>query len=83
MKNTLQGINSGADEAKNQIRIVKDKEAENTQQRKASITTKKKHLKNENNVRSLWDNFRCTNIHIMGCQKDKRESKKLKTCLKK
>ena len=31
MKNTLQGINSGVDEAEDQIRDLKDKKAENTQ----------------------------------------------------
>ena len=27
---------------------------------------KKNELKNKNSLRSLWDNFKCTNIHIMG-----------------
>ena len=31
MKNTFQGINSGGHEAEEQIRELKDKEAENTQ----------------------------------------------------
>ena len=32
---------------------------------------------------SLWDNFKHINIGIMGCWKEKRESKKIKTYLKK
>ena len=31
MKNTLQGINSGVNEAEDQVRYLEDKEAENTQ----------------------------------------------------
>ena len=45
-------------------------------------TTKEKNEKNEDSVRSLWDNFKYTNIHIMGVPKGE-ESKKLETYLKK
>ena len=38
--------------------------------------------KNEERLRNLQDNFKCSNIRIMGCQKEKRKSKKLKTYLK-
>ena len=76
MKNNLQGINSGVGEAEDQIKNVEHKEAENTQ----SEQQKEKGIpKHDDSVRILWDNFKLTNILIMGCQKERRESKKLKT----
>ena len=39
--------------------------------------------KNEEKLRKLWDNFKRSNIQIIGSQKEQRESKKLKTYLKK
>ena len=39
--------------------------------------------KNEERLRNLWDNFKHSNIQIMGGQKEKRKSKKCKTYLKK
>ena len=44
-------------------------------------TTRKIILKNEDSVRSFWDNFKCTNIHMMGVPEGE-DSKKLKTYLK-
>ena len=35
--------------------------------------------KSEERPRNLWDNFKCFSIRIIGCQKEKRKSKKLKT----
>ena len=39
--------------------------------------------KNEERLRNLWDNFKCSNIHIMGVLEEKRKRKKVKTYLKK
>ena len=45
---------------------------------------KESKKKNEDSVRSLWDNFKHSNIHIMVVlEGEERESKKLKTYLKK
>ena len=55
-------------------------EAKNNQ----SEQEKKRILKNEDNISSLWDNFKRSNIHIIGgFQKEKRKSKYLEICLKK
>ena len=62
MKNTLKGINSRKDEAENQIGNLEDKEAENGQ----SKSKKSKESSTVRAVRSLWDNFKHSNIHIMG-----------------
>ena len=73
-KNTLQGINSRADEAEKQINSLENKETENTQ----SEQQKEKRIqKNEDRVRSLWDNFRHNHILIMGVPEGgERESTK-------
>ena len=39
--------------------------------------------KSEDSLTNLWDNLKCSNIQIMGCQKEKNNSKKLKTYLNK
>ena len=53
---------------------MEDNIAEYTQseQQKEKIIFLKK-----DRVKRLWDNFRCTNICVMGCQKEKTESKEL------
>ena len=63
MKKTLQGINRDRDETEDKIRDLKDKGAENTQSEQQK---EKRILKNGDSLRSLWDNFKCTNIHIFG-----------------
>ena len=57
---------------------LEDKEAENTQ----SEQQKEKRIqKYKDSIRSLWDNFKHTNICIMGVPEGE-ESKKLKTYVK-
>ena len=62
IKNNLQGNNSTVDEAENQISDFEHKEKENTQSEQEE---EKRIQKNKDSVRSLWDNFKCSNIHIM------------------
>ena len=58
MKNNLQGINS---RIQNQISNLQYKKPKNTYSEQKKTESKK----NEDSVRSLWDNFKSTNIHIM------------------
>ena len=44
---------------------------------------KQEFRKNEERLSNLWDNFIHSNIRIIGCQKEKNKSKKLKTYLNK
>ena len=80
MKNNLQGINSEINEAKNQISNLEYKEVKSTNQN--SKKKKESPPQNEESVRSLWDNLKCTNIHIMGVP-EREDSKKLEIYLKK
>ena len=62
--NNLQGINSRADEAENQINDMEHKKTKNNQAEQQE--EKRIQKKNENSVRSVWDNFKWNNIHIKG-----------------
>ena len=58
-KNTLEGTNSRITEAEDRISEVEDRMAEiNEAERKKE----KRILKNEDNLRDLWDNVKCPNI---------------------
>ena len=66
MKNTLEGINSRVTEAEEQINDLEDRMVEIT----AAEQNKEKRMKiNEDSLRDMWDNIKCTNIHIIGVPK--------------
>ena len=69
IKNNLQGTNSGRDETKNQINDLEHKEAKTNQ----SEQEEKRIHKNKDSVSSLWDNFKHSNIHIIGVPGEEKE----------
>ena len=75
----LQGVNSGVDVAENQINDLEHKEEKNIQ----SEQQEEKRIHKSEKVRSLWDNFKHSNIQIIGVPEEKRKNVKLKTNLKK
>ena len=78
IKNTLEGINSRITEAEEQISDLEDRIVEFT----ATKQNKEKRMKrNEDSLRDLWDNIKCTNINIIGVQ-GKRERKDSRKYLK-
>ena len=78
IKNNLQGNNSRMDETKNQINDLEHKEPKNNH-----VEQEEKRIqKNEDDANILWDNFKNSNICLMGCQ-EKRRGKKLEIYLKK
>ena len=61
MKNTVEGINRRMNEVEEWISDLEDRMVENT----AVKQKKEKRVKrNKDNVRDLWDNIKCTDIHI-------------------
>ena len=63
IKNSLEAANSRIQEAEERISEVEDRLVENmnTEQKR------EKRLKtNEKSLRELWDNVKCTSIHIIG-----------------
>ena len=63
IKNNLQGNNSRVNETENEINDLEHNEAKNNQSEQQE---KKKESKNEDNIRSPWNNFKHTHIRIMG-----------------
>ena len=63
VKNTLEGINSRIIEEVEQISDLEDRLVEFT----AVEQNKEKRMKrNEDSLRALWDNIKCSNILIIG-----------------
>ena len=70
MTNTLEVIQSSITEAEPQINDLED--------RKLEITVTEQNIEdrmkiNEDSIRDLWDNTRCTNILILRVQKKTRK----------
>ena len=71
IKNNLQENNSRVDETENQISDLEHKEAKNNQSEQQEENTIQK---NEDSVSSLCDNFKRSNVHILGVPEgEKRE----------
>ncbi|KAK1339272.1 hypothetical protein QTO34_019952 [Cnephaeus nilssonii] len=70
IKNNMQRSNCRLEDRKNQVKDLKYEEAKNTQLEKQK---EKRIQKYEDSVRSLWDNFKRTNIRIMGVPEEERE----------
>ena len=80
IKKNLQGTNSDGMETRTQINGLEHKEERNIQPEQNEET---RIQKNEERLRNLQDNFKHSNIRIIGVQKGKKKSKKLKTYLNK
>ena len=63
IKNNLQGNSIRVGEAKSQINDLEHKEAKNNQLEQPG---EKRIQENEDTVSILWDNFKRSNIHIIG-----------------
>ena len=63
MNNTLEGINSRITEAKQRIIDLEDRMVEITAVKQ---NIEKRIKRNEDSLRDLWDNVKCTNIRIIG-----------------
>ena len=74
IKNNLQGNNSRVDEAENQINDLEHKEAKNNQ---SAQQEEKRIQKNEDSVSSLWDNFKSSNIGIIGVPEGKEKEQEI------
>jgi len=73
IKYTLGGTNSRIMEAEKRISKVKDRMVEiNETERKKE---KKRIKRNKNNLRDFWDNFKLTNIRILGIPEEEEKKK--------
>ena len=72
IKNSLEAANSRIQEAEERISEVEDRLVEITdaeQKRERRLKT------NEESLRELWDNVKCTNIHIIGVPEGEEREK--------
>ena len=69
-----QETNSRRDEAQNQINDLEHKEDKNIQSEQQE---KKQIQKNEDRPRNLWDNFKCSNIRIIGVPEREEEQQEI------
>ena len=75
IKNSLEAANSRIQEAEERISEVEDRLVEITDVEQK----REKRLKiNEDSLRGLWNNVKCTNIHIIGMPEgeERKEQKK-------
>ena len=72
MNNTLEGINSRITEAKERISDLEYRMVEITA---AKQNIEKRMKKNEDSLRDLWDNVKCTNIRIIGVPEGEEREK--------
>ena len=80
INNSLQGNNSRVDEAKNQINDLEHKEAKNNH---PNNKKKKESKKSKDSVSSLWDNFKRSNICIIGVPEGEEKKQKTANLLEK
>ena len=74
IKNNLYGNNSRVDEAemKSVIWNIRKQEITNQNNKK-----KKESKRNEDHISSLWDNSKCSNIHIIGVPEGKEKGQEI------
>ena len=70
MNNILEGINSRITEAEEWIKDLEDRMVEITV---TEQNIEKRMKRNEDSLRDLWDNIKCTNIHIIGVPEEEKE----------
>ena len=80
IKNDLQGYNSRVDEAENQINGLKYKEAKNNLSEQQE---EKRTPQNEDSVNSLWDNFKRSNIRIIGMLEGEEKEQEIRNLFEK
>ena len=72
LKNILEGINSRISETEEWISELEDKMVEITSEEQNKV---KRMKRTEDSLRDVWDNIKCTNIHIVGVLEEKEKKK--------
>ena len=85
MKNTLEGINSRINETEEQLSELEDRVVEITATIVPTVgqNNEKRMKRNEDSPRDLWDNTKCTKIHITEIPEGEEKEKGPKKILEK
>ena len=78
IKENVQGTNSDGNEIRTQINDLEQKKKINIQPKQNEETRIQKKKKNEKRLRNLWDNFKCSNIQIIGMPEGEEEEQEIK-----
>ena len=78
--NNLQGNNSRLDEAKNQINDIEVKKEKNNQ---SGQQDEKRIPPNKDSISDLWDNFKFSDIHIIGMPEREEKEKEIRNLFEK
>ena len=73
IKSTLEGTNSRITEAEDRISEVEDRMVKINKAEKKK--EKKRMIRNEDNLRDLWDNVKCPNIQIIEVPEEEDKKK--------
>ena len=79
-KENVQGTNSDRKETGTQINSLEQKEERNIQPQQNEET---RIQKNEERLRNLWDNFKCSNIRIIGVPEGEEEEQEIENLFEK
>ena len=80
IKKYIQGTNSGGKETRTQIDDLEQKEKINMQLEQNEET---RTQKNEERLRNIWDNFKCSDIQITGVPKGEEEEQQIENIFEK
>ena len=80
IKNNLKGNRSRVDEAENQTNDLEHKETKNNQSEQEE---EKRIQNNENSINSLWDNFKRSNICLIGMPEGEGKEQEIGNLLEK
>ena len=79
-KENVQGTNSDEEETGTQINNLEQKEEINIQPEQNEET---RIQKNEERLRNLWDNFKCSNIQFIGASEGEEEQQEIENLFEK
>ena len=80
IRNNLQEKNSRVDEAENEINDLEHKEAKND---RSEQQEEKRIQRNEDSISSFWDNFKRSNIHIIGIPEGEEKEQEIENLFRK
>ena len=83
IKENTQGTNSEGNETRTQINGLDQKEERNIQSEQNEKTRIQRNEERLRRLRNLWDNFKCSNIRIIGVPEEEEEEQQIENLFEK